>query len=86
MYMRAIFWILHFRKHLSLENRALFVSTVVCPFVVVNHPCFRMRYQRFVMYLQVVQLVQRMAEQLPSNKLQVVFLINNYHEVNVPKN
>lgn len=31
--------------------------------------------------VQVVQLVQRMAEQLPSNKLQVVFLINNYHEV-----
>ncbi|CAM9962480.1 unnamed protein product [Ascophyllum nodosum] len=29
----------------------------------------------------VVQLVQRMADQLPSNKLQVVFLINNYHEV-----
>lgn len=28
-----------------------------------------------------MQLVQRMAEQLPSNKLQVVFLINNYHEV-----
>ncbi|CAM9959091.1 unnamed protein product [Ectocarpus sp. 6 AP-2014] len=31
--------------------------------------------------VEVVQLVQRMAEQLPSNKLQVVFLINNYHEV-----
>lgn len=28
-----------------------------------------------------MQLVQRMAEQLPSNKLKVVFLINNYHEV-----
>ena len=28
-----------------------------------------------------MHLVQRMAEQLPSNKLQVVFLINNYHEV-----
>lgn len=31
--------------------------------------------------LQVVQLVQRMAGQLQSNKLQVVFLINNYREV-----
>lgn len=33
------------------------------------------------MNLQVVQLVQRMADQLQSNKLQVVFLINNYREV-----
>lgn len=73
----------HFRKYFSLESRALFVS--MCPLVVVNHPCVRMRCQRFVLCLQVVQLVQRMAEQLPSNKLQVVFLINNYHEVNVPK-
>lgn len=31
--------------------------------------------------VEVVRLVQRMADQLPSNKLQVVFLINNYHEV-----
>ena len=35
----------------------------------------------FWTYVQIVRLVQRMAEQLPSNKLQVVFLINNYHEV-----
>lgn len=39
-----------------------------------------------ILDLQVVQLVQRMAEQLQSNKLQVVFLINNYHEVMLPKN
>lgn len=32
-------------------------------------------------YAQIVRLVQRMADQLPSNKLRVVFLINNYHEV-----
>ncbi|CAM9123350.1 unnamed protein product, partial [Sphacelaria rigidula] len=31
--------------------------------------------------LRVVQLVQRMADHLPSKKLQAVFLINNYHEV-----
>lgn len=31
--------------------------------------------------LQVVQLVQRMADHLQTKKLQVVFLINNYHEV-----
>lgn len=31
--------------------------------------------------LQVVQLVQRMADFLPSKKLRMVFLINNYHEV-----
>lgn len=30
---------------------------------------------------QVVQLVQQMADHLPAKKLQVVFLINNYHEV-----
>lgn len=47
-------------------------------------PGFITHFDRFS-DLQVVQLVQRMAEQLPSNKLQIVFLINNYHEVMVLK-
>lgn len=59
------------------------VGISICqPFhVVVTGLVCTLVYLLYRPYLQVVRLVQRMADQLPSNKLQVVFLINNYHEV-----
>lgn len=59
------------------HKRESFVLTFYGPFSIASHVAVA------IVNLQVVQLVQRMADQLPSNKLQVVFLINNYHEVSV---